>query len=153
MPLTIHLSMDVDGRIALRSPYNARFVEQLKAAIAWDCREWDGQRKCWLLSPLALDPLLVLCAREQIGVKDDRSQPGGESAEALSPYALMPEDLRASFVTLYLAPNAPLCVAEASFRALAKVFHPDFFVGEEEVMQRLNAAIHIIRGYLGLPGA
>jgi hypothetical protein len=59
----------------------------------------------------------------------------------------MPEDLREAFDALYLAYSAPLCVAEGSYRALSKYFHPDKG-GDVAQFHQVNDAIAIIRHYL-----
>ena len=46
--------------------------------------------------------------------------------------------------TLHVAPDAPLAVAEAAWRALSKSAHPDAG-GSDAAMARLNAAIDTIR--------
>lgn len=53
-PLTTHQSacrIDlVDGALAITSPYDAGFVEALKAAIPGTDRKWDGTTKRWMVS-------------------------------------------------------------------------------------------------------
>lgn len=48
------------------------------------------------------------------------------------------------YAVLHVASDAPLAVCEAAYRALAKLAHPDQG-GNTQTMQRLNAAIEIIR--------
>ena len=144
--MRIRLTDAADGRIAMESPYDANFLAQFKAAITWGGRAWDAASKRWLLSPLAVGELEDLCQREGITIIDARAVTAVMARD--NPYALMPEDLKAGFATLYLAPNAPLCVAEASYKALAKVFHPDMEVGDERIMGDINNAIITIRRYL-----
>lgn len=48
------------------------------------------------------------------------------------------------YAVLHLAPDAPLAVCEASYRALARTAHPDQG-GSTAQMQRLNLAIETIR--------
>lgn len=48
------------------------------------------------------------------------------------------------YAMLHLAPDAPLAVCEASYRALARTAHPDQG-GSTAQMQRLNLAIETIR--------
>jgi curved DNA-binding protein CbpA len=45
---------------------------------------------------------------------------------------------------LFLLPNAPTDVITAVFRVLAKKYHPDMG-GSTEQMQRLNAAMEVIK--------
>jgi hypothetical protein len=139
--------------VVLESPYDPGFVAELKDRVPYGSREWDGQRKRWLLSPLYLDELHTLCKQFSLSVIDER--PAAQTAALLAqdnPYASMPDDLRTAFATLTLAPAAPLCVAEAAYRALAKVFHPDNqATGDHEIAERLTDAIATIRSYLAPP--
>lgn len=41
----------VNGALAITSPYNATFVDALKATVPSSDRKWDGQRKQWMVSP------------------------------------------------------------------------------------------------------
>lgn len=45
-----------DGRIfyGLQTPYNAEFVDELKAALPAAARKWDATRKCWIVAEAAL---------------------------------------------------------------------------------------------------
>lgn len=142
------LTSDPDGQLVLESPYDPGFVGSLKDAVPHGYRVWDTQRKRWLLSPLYLDELRKVCGTYHLQLIDDRPEAKMETALTISPYANMPDDLRDAFTCLTLAPAAPLCVAEAAYKALAKVFHPDNrATGDHETAARLVAAIETIRGY------
>lgn len=146
--MRVRLTTEPDNRLALESPYDRGFVDDLKARIPWDGRTWEPARKRWLLSRLYLPDFLAYCEERQIEVLDD-SQPAEAPVMALPP---MPEELREAFDVLYLAYTAPIVVAEASYRALAKIFHsdrPDF--GDAEKMASLNEAIATIRFFLTPP--
>lgn len=52
---------------------------------------------------------------------------------------------RSPYEVLNLSPNAPMEVAEASYRALAKLRHPDVRGGSESAMAELNEAIETLR--------
>lgn len=58
--------------------------------------------------------------------------------------------IRDPYEVLGIRPDAPLEVAEASYRALAKVAHPDAG-GSEAKMAELNAAIERVRSELPAP--
>lgn len=49
------------------------------------------------------------------------------------------------YAALHIANDAPLAVAEAAYKTLAKLYHPDVG-GNAETMKALNAAIAYIRG-------
>ena len=44
--------LEVQGQhLALHSPYNAEFVADLKSALPYNSRKWDGTQKVWLIDP------------------------------------------------------------------------------------------------------
>lgn len=55
-----------------------------------------------------------------------------------------PPQIPPHYAVLHLSPDAPLVVAEAVYRTLAKQAHPDAG-GSTDQMQRLNAAIEQVR--------
>lgn len=59
-----------------------------------------------------------------------------------------PRQIPPHYALLHLDPSAPLEVAEAAYRALAKRAHPDAG-GSTETMRRLNEAIEVIRAEKG----
>lgn len=148
--MRVRLTTEPDGRTCLESPYDRAFVDDLKQIILWDGRSWEPGRKRWLLSALYVEDLLDYCQRKQVQVLDEREGMQGESCQASPPP--MPDDLRQAFDVLYLAYTAPIVVAEASYKALAKIFHsdrPDY--GDAEKIVELNHAIATIRRYLVPP--
>ena len=75
-------------------------------------------------------------------MQDDRTP--GTTLTAAPP---MPDDLRKAFEALTVAYEAPLCVAEAAFRALSKYYHPDRG-GDPQQFHAVNDAIAVVRHYL-----
>lgn len=146
--MRIRLTTEPDGRICVESPYDPGFVAAFKAAIPWDGREWVASRKRWLLSPIYFLELEALCTQYGAQILDERTGTMQHVLAGPDPYALMPADLRTAFTCLYLAPNAPICVAEASYRALSRVYHPDNTeTGNTTYMGEVNDAISTIRRY------
>ena len=145
--MRVRLTTEALGDTALESPYDADFVDGLKQAIPYGGRKWDSQRKRWLISVLYEDTLLEFLAQQGCEIRDDRDNPGTTPPTTLAPVTPMPADLKEAFDTLFLAYTAPLCVAEASYRALAKYWHPDR-VGKPEQFHGVNDAIDIVRKYL-----
>ena len=146
--MQIRLTTADDGRVCMHSPYDPDFLTWFKAEVYYRYRSWNSEKKVWHLEEDVVPSFLAACAAHNITVRDERS-----TANALleqNPYASMPEDLRAAFACLYLAPNAPVCVAEASYKALAKVFHPDnAATGDTRIMERIIDAIDTIKTYFG----
>lgn len=145
MATQVRITIEPDGRLCLESPYDPGLVAVLKGDIAYGLREWHPGRKRWLISTLAEATLLR--SLQAYGCQIDDARQG--AALAADPYALMPDDLRQAFQRLYLAPDAPLLVAEVSYKALARVYHPDNQVyGNLDTMEALNDAIATVRRYL-----
>ena len=143
--MQIRLTTADDGRVCMHSPYDPDFLAWFKAEIHYRDRSWDSEKRVWILENHVVSSFLVDCVAQKITVRDERT--GADAPVTQNPYAAMPEDLRAAFACLYLAPNAPVCVAEASHKALAKVFHPDMPYGDHEIMERLNDALDTIQRY------
>jgi hypothetical protein len=141
--MRVRLTLDPDGRIALESPYDAQFVEDLKSVIMRGAREWVPERRRWLISALYTEELLRLLGQVGADVRDDR--PPAAAVVAPPP---MPPRLRHAFDTLFLAYNAPLYVAEVVYKNLAKLYHPDTG-GTPEHFHAIHDAIATIRRYLG----
>jgi hypothetical protein len=140
--IRVRLTLEDDGAVCLESPFDRSFVDGLKAAIDYGGRQWHPERKRWIVSALYVDALLGYLTQVGAQVQDDRPQ--GGPAVAVPP---MPPELRQAFDTLFLAYNAPLLVAEATYKVLSKVYHPDVG-GQAEHFYAINDAIETIRYYV-----
>ena len=56
--LRVRLTSEPDGRTCVESPYHQGLIEQLKATIPLGSREWNNDRKRWLVSALYVSDLL-----------------------------------------------------------------------------------------------
>jgi hypothetical protein len=142
--MRVRLTSEPNGAICLESPYDRTFVEGLKRALDYGGRAWDPGRKRWIVSALYAEALLQYLHAVGASIQDDREGEGSHAVAALPP---MPADLKEAFDALFLAYTAPLCVAEGSYRALSKYFHPDKG-GNQTDFHRVNDAIDIVRKYL-----
>jgi hypothetical protein len=140
--IRVRLTLDDDGAVCLESPFDRGFVDGLKAAIDYGGRQWQPDRKRWIVSALYVDELLQYLRQVGAQVQDDRQR--AAPVPAVPP---MPPELRQAFDTLFLAYNAPLLVAEATYKALSKVYHPDVG-GQAEHFHAINDAIATIRSYV-----
>jgi hypothetical protein len=142
--MRVRLTDATDGAVYLECPYREwnPVREAFKATIPYDGRAWDEGVKKWLIRALYVAELLTFLAQHGAQVQDDR-----QPAQTLEVRAPMPDDLRAAFAMLHLASTAPLCVAEASYKALARYYHPDVG-GTAESFHAVNDAIRVIRHYL-----
>lgn len=114
-------------KIALRTPYDPEFIDALKKAIPWQCREWKKEKKVWLVdiaSKGALEELL-LDAGYMI---NDGTLPTEEAPahNGASPY----HDLIAKL---------PFAVLKKVYRVIALECHPDRG-GDTKLMVQVNAA-------------
>lgn len=142
--MRVRLTDGPDGAVVLEAPYRdwEPVRETFKLAVPWDGRKWDGSAKQWIISALYTADLLAFLAQHHARIQDDR-----HPLEAAEPRAPMPDELREAFASLHLASSAPLCVAEASYRALAKYYHPDVG-GSAELFTGVSTAIAVVRHYL-----
>ncbi len=129
-----------EGRAELRFPYDAAFIERLKAAVPAYARSYDPTGKVWTVMPPYVDVAaqLMLATFADVEIEDlgesgrrssDRDRHAGEDP----------------WVILHLRPTAPPELVIAAHRCLAKLHHPDRG-GTTAVMQEINAAAEALRG-------
>ncbi len=120
------------GGAEVRFPYNRELVDLLKAHVPYDEREWDPDRKVWTVwaASLYLDAFLsgaiyygheVLDLRKKQETPPPPQEPSPSWADALF-QAVGPER------------------ANAVYRALSRVLHPDTEHGDHELMVQLTDA-------------
>ena len=134
------LTMAADGWVVVRTPYNAVFLDAFKQAIPYTAREWQPTAKTWRIAPDWADALIDLVDEHGGTVIDKRPPPqtGGS----------VPKALGEACALLHVAPDAPLEVAQAAYKAMARKHHPDIG-GDTTTMQALNEAIAIFKTYVG----
>lgn len=126
-----------DGWLHCRTPYDADFVNILKAKIPASHRKWDGIDKIWKVDP-SKDEVLVEIITRFFGeptVLEDK-EVVVLTANAGDPYS----DL------LRLAPND---VLKSVFRLIATALHPDKG-GQADKMTKANQAWAAIKADRGL---
>lgn len=142
MPLTVVLDLGPDERLVLKSPYAPTLVQTLKDAIPYTYREWDSSAKVWRIAPEWGDVVTQVLADVGAHVVDRRPL-------VAPPVAVAPV-LQAACTYLFIVPEAPVEVAEAAFKALAKKHHPDVG-GDTAMMQALNDAIATFKAFNEVP--
>lgn len=147
--LTVHLSTEPNGNVCMAFAYNKEFIDKLKLWIPWQGRTWDASRKRWIVGANYGEDLQAFLEAQGCRILDNRMNgtTPPATAPAVAPAPPMPDNLRQAFDGLYLAYTAPLCVAEASYKALARYYHPDHG-GDTQDFYRVTDAIAIIRSYL-----
>lgn len=104
--------------------------------IRYADREYLEEEKSWWIADAAMDRLWCYFDNAQ----DAEAKPAAPPT--------VPTVIRDAYRLLYLAPDAPLCVAKAAYRALAKVYHADAG-GNEATMKRLNIAYDALTEWFG----
>lgn len=126
-----------DGWIYVRTPYDRKFVDDLKKNISAAHRRWDPVDKIWKVDP-SQDDLLVGIVKRYFGeptVLEDK-EVVVVAAQDSDPYAAL----------LRLAPDD---VVKKCFRLIASAIHPDKG-GKAKAMERANQAWQAIRKDRGL---
>lgn len=146
--LKARLREDALGRLELQTPYHADLVAWLRT-LPSGSRNWDPDRKVWLVMMAYADEVLAALQSFQFTVQDDRASAVVAPTEGATLWAPagMPEDLSSAFYQLGLNGEAPLELAEVAWRFWQKHYHPDLG-GDDETSARLNKAIETIRSYL-----
>jgi hypothetical protein len=131
-----------EERFALKTPYDPIFLAAFKAAIPWDTREWDAANKLWRVDSAFAEVVIELARQHGAMVTDKRpSLAIGDQA---------PPRLREACARLCITPDAPLQVAEAAYKALAKLHHPDVG-GDTVTMQGLVDALATFKAFTEVP--
>jgi len=138
MPVAAVLVMGADERLALKSPYNPDLVTALKDAIPYHYREFDRPAKTWRIDPEWGEVLIA--ALEAIGIAVVDKRP------ATAPTPTVAQALAEACRRLTILPEAPVEVAEAAYKAWAKLCHPDVG-GSTEQMQEINDAIATFKSF------
>lgn len=104
-----------EDRCVLRTPYNRRLVEGLKAEIPYTHREWDPEDKTWTVWEPHCDVAVEITTDcyPSIVIRSSEMERHDQS--------IKDEDRSMLFVSA----DAPRVVIDAAYRALAKHLHPD----------------------------
>ena len=124
--------------------YDQFLIDRLKS-LPLHARRYDPDRRAWWVSA-PYDEQAIRWFRDAFPYASVFEASGARQA----PPSRRPLAAAQHFQTLYLAPDAPLHVAEAVFRHLAKRNHPDLVPAGEQhrataTMAALNAAIEAVR--------
>jgi hypothetical protein len=159
---------NIDGYLIVTAPYNERFLEQLKATIPIEDREWCGEDREWYINDdhaAYVRALIRKCYRCPIiddqGLVDEVRTLRAKCRALEQDYAELLDQMRTlrdeyweldklvgrcscgplsgDYATLCLQDNAPIAVVHAVYKALVVMHHPDRG-GDTATMQRINAA-------------
>jgi hypothetical protein len=138
--MAVLLSPNADGRLRVRFSYNATLVELLKETVPSCDRAYDPASKTWTLEADWGDAVKAAFLAQGVAVSDARPPPAATLPVAVSPR------LHEACQVLCVQPDAPVEVAEAAYKALARRRHPDAG-GSTEAMQVLNDAIQTFKAF------
>lgn len=128
----------MDAVIWCKTPYRKDFVSALKDKIPKDYRYWDKEERVWVINYSYENEILALCS-----TYFDKVTKYGEK-RYISPLI----QSSPAYKTLFLLPNAPKEVVLATYRVLAKLYHPDTNKSPDanEKMVKINIARDEIMG-------
>lgn len=134
--------------------FRADVVDTIKMVIPKHARHWNIEAKLWEIDS-DYESFLV-AALDCIGV--DVRHVGQADEEPTKPKYQQTKPLGDCFSVLYVLPSAPIEVAEAAYRALSKMWHPDHLEEQERFlghiqMKRINQAVEEVREKLAVGGA
>ena len=129
------LKSNQDGWVRVVTPYNANFVDALKADISPSHRKWDPTNKCWLVYDAYLEEVLVILKDHYDEVHTDLD---AKPRYGDTPYKVM-----------HLLPTAPDVLVKSAYRLLSMSVHPDRG-GSEDMQVKLNLAYEDIAKERGL---
>ncbi len=111
-------------------------ISELKEIIPAAFRNYEPTKKTWFITDWeCLDEWIgELRSVHTVETEYDDEQPSQKPP---------PQSIASPFQTLYLLPNAPPEVVKASYKALAKIYHPDV-QGDSAIMVEINRAYEIL---------
>ena len=128
-----------DSYITCEFPMSKRFVNYLKYSIPKGKRSFDGT--AWKVMPSAL-LMLVRFGRLCFDRIDYSNLPGKLQLKIADTKCNLEfgGDVNDPRTALFVTADAPLEVIKASYKALARKYHPDVNQGDDTAMKKLNAA-------------
>jgi hypothetical protein len=116
----------------LRTPYDEAYLADFKGTVPHSARQWDGERKLWLIQESFVDVALAIVRRYfqllELNARQHQQHYTGSSEQPSTAYAV-----------LHLRADAPIEVVKAAYKALAQLHHPDH-KGDLTKMQQINQA-------------
>jgi hypothetical protein len=114
-------------------------IQELKEIIPAEFRNYDPTKKTWMINNWDCLNVWLDELRRSYDIETEFSS---EQANRQPPPPPK-QNLTSPYQTLYLLPNAPPEVIKATYKALAKIHHPDAN-GNNEKMIQINPAFEII---------
>ena len=114
----------MQGWVDVISPFNSRYIEDLKTVIQPSHRKWDPDQRVWHVNEIFLEELVGLLKMHFDEVVTDLTEPPTDNM----------------FVPLFAAlQGMPDGTMDKVYRTLSQALHPDHG-GSTELMSKLNNA-------------
>jgi hypothetical protein len=128
-----------DGTVNIRTPYDAQLVDDLKYEVPPPYTVWDKPSRTWRVAP-PYDTAALSVLSRYFPFADVEDHPRRRSFTTHQAHACHCD---ADHKVLSVCEGAPPDVVKTTYKALAKVNHPDRG-GDHIVMQCLNEAVECI---------
>lgn len=124
-----------DGMVYLYFDYDPTVIEAIRFAVPQGQRRWNPEWRRWEVAEEFWPRLRQAMIAAGVFTRSEVEELSKTSSR--SPYA-----------DLHLTGGAPAVVVDASYRALAKLYHPDYGDGSEaDRQERTRAMVRINRAY------
>jgi len=143
MALGVIMRLADDGRIAVKFDYHEGLLATLKDTVPYSARAWEGAPvRVWWIDADWADVLGEAFKAMGVIVIDKRPP--------VATAAAVPPPLHAACARLCITPEMPVAIAEAVYKAWARLKHPDIG-GTTEAMQQLNADMQTFKAFNEVP--
>lgn len=137
-----------DTEVAVETPYKADFINELKDSIDPPFRRWNGDKRAWIIRAAVFSIVHEIIDSHYPDEVWQVSETAQELIQKSYSYRVVyPEkqpDCSGPRTVLHVTDDAPDCVVQAAYKALARMHHPDVG-GSREVMSKVNAAYEEIK--------
>lgn len=135
--------------VSLTFPYSPEFLADMKRVVDYRFREWKPGKKVWVVKAAVFDKVHELFDQHFPGVELKVAEAAAELIRKKYESGVNYRSPKAPvswgpYKELYLDEDAPDCVVNAAYKALARMYHPDLG-GDTEIMSRINRAYEAIQ--------
>src|SRR6478609_296376 len=124
--------------IYIYAPYNAEFIDALKAIVPAELRLWENDEKRWYVFESYAEKAIAIVKTYWPNLLDNRQarQQERQQRQWKASINVAPAN---DYAALYVTSDAPAEVIRAAYKALALLHHPDNG-GNLTTMQKINGA-------------
>ena len=126
--------------IAIKTPYDPVFVNNLKERYPKKDRFWYQKNSCWMLNPeMRFDLISILRENNYDTICEGPETPPSKYCPPTKPCPPKEKNVLDHEI-LQISPFAYIEVAKAAYKALSRLYHPDLPTGDIDKMKNLNTA-------------